>query len=920
MAVDINNLISRAAHADGDHDFGNLGPHNDINTFIKSDIDNPGLNTIQDEPATFNSIGPPVGEDLKTSILSLVEGNNPISLVTHTGKRFTVKYIDLNRKTGKEIVEAGGFNNAALVVDTHQHDFFGKLKSGPAAADISIHYVYTSEVENDPATKTRTSDPIFSQVGGVNLTSYLQVGDSPIVYQGNKDFDINNNPSQNFYSKYTYTLSGIKKLGFFKKIMKQSVGVTITNDTGSMIQESPDAKTSNSIKSLLKTFLSKLWRKTEPKNKFNIASAWTRKRGGDWLQVLACLDLKNRKYDDKKVLPPNIQPFFMTIDYIALSYALLMGVDTIFFPATKSGIIIFNQNAKAPTPQQRQQSCNVILDSINETERETLLNFLNSMIVNRKTILDTRKKSVIDKQINSDDRETLKGQCMELFKEALHYAHAYIDFPDVTEIVNNIRSTDPCIQTQGYIMARGLSKIHKGVANVPPAFANLFEKRDEFKSLDTWANGMNSRITRRIGQLLGGKNNKDVYTFLAYISRVPFDDEIRKILVGKFETLKNSIPSKLDNKTKTHILDTCAIVSGFLSSPTFGSDIDFTKANNDPLNPLNVINIVKAVQEDETNAMDIEVIDSNDIKGGTRRRRTRRKTKRGGWEDGKKFNGVSTVFPNSHTLYPLIGGQIANMKIEAVQVVENKLVDTNELVDVLSDDRYDGPEPNYPQQVGGSKSVIQFLPIFAMLESLSTQIEPRMKNHPDIPLYMQLFMLLKLSVPEVEKNPEIGYALREVLFTMVQTATGRPIVEATLGSSTAFSLACSSLSEYICGEFIGLDEAPGIALLQRADITNTLKTLYANSAAGTPIDLEAILAEKQAVALKIVGETVSVKPVPQEVPLKIPQTQIEVGDPTAIGARRRTRRLTKDFLQTTRHQSIKMSSRRHSLSGKLAKR
>lgn len=909
--MDINRLISRAAHADGDHDFGSLGPHNDIETFTNSVIDNPELRTIQDEPATFNSIGYITGgQDIKTSVLALQDGASPIELKTYTGKTFSVKYVELYGKTGSQIVEAGGFNNAALVVDTHQHDFFSRLKSGPAAADISIHYVYTSEVENDPATKTRTSDPIFNNSGvGVNLTSYLQVGDSPIVYQGNKDFDINNNPSQNFYSKYTYTLSGIKKLGFFKKIMKQSVGVTITNDTGSMIQESPDAKTSNSIKSLLKTFLSKLWRKTEPKNKFNIASAWTRKRGGDWLQVLACLDLKNRKYDDKKVLPPNIQPFFMTIDYIALSYALLMGVDTIFFPANKSGIIIFNQNAKAPTPEERQQSCKVILDSINDSDRRTLLNFLNSMIANRKTILDTRKNSVISKQINSDNRDILKGQCMELFKEALHYAHAYIDFPDVTEIVNNIRSTDPCIQTQGYIMARGLFKIHGGNANVPPAFANLFERRDEFKSLDTWANGMNSRITRRIGQLLGGKNNKDVYTFLAYISRVPFNDEIRSILVGKFETLKNSIPtSRLPNETKTHILDTCAIVSGFLSSPTFGSDIDFGQANNDPSNPLNVINIVQAVQEDETNAMDIEVIDSNDLndvemQGGSRRRRTRRKTKRGGWNTNTRFNGVSTVFPNSHTLYPLIGGQIALLGINSyVQVVGDQLVD------VLPDD---------PQQVGGSKSVIQFLPIFAMLESLSTQIEPKIKNHPDLPLYMHLFMFLKLSVPEVEKNPEIGYALREVLFTMVQTATGRPIVEATLGSSTAFSLACSSLSEYICGEFVGLDEAPGIALLQRADIANTLKTLYANSAAGTPIDLEAILAEKQSVALKIVGE----KQAPGA-PMKPARVRSEsIGNPLpfSLGARR-TRRLTKDFLQTTRHQSIKMSSKRHSLSGKALNR
>jgi len=902
--VDIEQRISRAAHADGDHDFGTLGPHSDVDTFKQSVLKDPKLDVIQDEPTTFNSIGDPitVGENLKTTILRLQEGSPGVSLVTYTGKRFTVKYIELDGKTGSQIVDAGGFNNAALVVDTHQHDFFGKLKSGPPAADKSIHYVYTSEVENDPATKTRTSDPIFNKPGvGVNLNSYLQVGDGPIIYQGNKPFDITK-PTQDFYSKYTYSLSGIKKVGFFKKIMKQRVSVSVTNDTGSMIQESPDAKVSNSIQSLLKTFLTKLWRSnTKPTDKFNIASAWVRKRGGDWLQVLACLDLKNRKYD--KPLPENVQPFFMTIDYIALSYALLMGVDTIFFPADKKGILIFNQNAAAPDPAERLKVCEGILQTevnmINKVKE-----FLNSMASTRKTVLDQRRESTKKLSLNAQDRDGLKKQCMELFKQALHYAHAHFDFPDVTQTSSDLTSQDPCIKAQAYLMGRGLYNLHKGEANVPPSFIKLFEARDEFKSVDTWASGMNSRITRRIGQLVGGKNNKDVYTFLAYISRVPLDDEIRTILIEKFDGLKGAIPASLDATSKTHVLDTCTIVSGFLSSPTFGSGtVDFAAVNRDKDDPMNVSNIVQAVQSDADMEIDVSM-DTGTPGGGRRRRRTRRKEMRGGWDLNARFKGVSTLFPNTHTLYPLIGAQIASMTGE--QPVR---VDSGELIDILP-------------QTGGSKDVVQFLPIFAMLEALSTQIEPGMEHHPDLPLYNHLFLFLKMAIPEVEKNPEIGYALREVLFTMVQTATGRPIVESTLGSTTAFSLTCSSMSEYICGEFVDLDEAPGIALLQRADIAAVLKTLYTNSAVGAPIDLASVLAEKQAVSLKIIGESDSDKQ-PPGAPMKPARVRSEsIGDPMpfSLAGRRRTHRLTKDFLQTTRHQSIKMSSRRHSLSGKLAKR
>jgi hypothetical protein len=902
--MDINQLISRAAHADGDHDFGTLGPHSDVDTFKQSVLNDPGLRAMQDEATTFNSIGPPIieGQNLKTTVLALQEGTPGVSFVTHTGKRFTVKYIELEGKTGSQIVDVGGFNNAALVVDTHQHDFFGKLKSGQLAVDKSIHYVYTSEVENDPATKTRTSDPIFSKSGvGVNLTSYLQVGDGPIVYAGNKPFDVTK-PTQDFYSKYTYSLSGIKQVGFFKKIMKQRVSVSVTNDTGSMIQESPDAKVSNSIQSLLKTFLSKLWGNTTPSDKFNIASAWVRKRGGDWLQVLACLDLKNRKYD--KPLPENVQPFFMTIDYIALSYALLMGVDTIFFPADKKGILIFNQNAAAPDPATRIRMCQSILTTAGDARIREVSEFLTKMAATRKTVLDQRKASTRALSLNAQDRDGLKKQCMSLFKEALHYAHAHFDFPDVTQTINDLASIEQCPKAQAYLMGRGLYDLHKGVANVPLSFARLFEARDEFKSVDTWANGMNSRITRRIQTLLGGKNNKDVYTFLAYISRVPLDDEIRTILIEKFDALKGSIPASLDATSKTHVLDTCIIVSGFLSSPTFGSGtVDFTAVNRDMDDPMNVSNIVQAVQSDAD--MDIDVsMDMDTSDGGRRRRRTRRKVMRGGWEESKRFAGVSTLFPNTHTLYPLIGAQIALMK--GSQPVR---VDSGQLIDILP-------------QTGGSKDVLQFLPIFAMLEALSTQIEPGMEHHPDLPLYNHLFLFLKMAILEVEKNPEIGYALREVLFTMVQTATGRPIVESTLGSTTAFSLTCSSMSEYICGEFVDLDEAPGIALLQRADIATVLKTLYTNSAVGAPIDLATVLAEKQAISLKIIGETDSDKQAPGA-PMKPARVRSDsLGDPMpfSLAGRRRTRRLTNDFLQSVRHQSIKMSSRRHSLSGKPFKR
>ena len=223
------------------------------------------------------------------------------------------------------------------------------------------------------------------------------------------------------------------------------------------------------------------------------------------------------------------------------------------------------------------------------------------------------------------------------------------------------------------------------------------------------------------------------------------------------------------------------------------------------------------------------------------------------------------------------------------------------------------------EQRGGARSQADLRPVYAMLEALSTQVIPE----PDLYLYERLFAFLKLA----SKKEGLGYALREVLFTMVRTSTGRPIVEKALGSSMPFSMLCTSLAEYLCGEFQGLDEAPGIALLSTPETMKTLQEMYAEaSEQSNSFTLKDVLDLKASVAKEITKETTEVlvvetttetwvphppvEPPPADLlqplpPPVEPPPQATQLPPVAIGAsrRRQTRRTTQSFLPHRRQRS-----------------
>ena len=290
--------------------------------------------------------------------------NNQLSnppVEPYTGADFGTTFVT-NTKLGEEM------GQAALIVDFSQHHFMQSLVQGVEDKAFTVHYLMTPEVVNDPAGKPNIhNQSLFgSGVGGVNLISYIQAGDSPTSYTS---YDVTNpSPANNFFSKYNFTLSPIKQT--FIKGKAENLITTLDIDYDDKQNQSPltdtitDSKGENSVTSVL-GYLKDVIKKINKwgKGTFNRVDAFSfnskcqQKRGGDWFQVLSCLDAKNRNFT--QILPnlaagdtaaqkiPPCPVYLVTHDQIAVSYALLNGVNVIYIDYY--GTIYVFKNTKDPT-------------------------------------------------------------------------------------------------------------------------------------------------------------------------------------------------------------------------------------------------------------------------------------------------------------------------------------------------------------------------------------------------------------------------------------------------------------------------------------------------------------------------------------------------------------------------------------------
>ena len=1006
MAANLDEIFANLALSDSWHDF-----HSD--KYDPEQFGEDGLDAFNDsmpinaskslnENNLLNLVCP---EDLRELLNEPSGTRNRVN--TYTGKTFATSKISIFEVDGETIATKLP-KSIAMVVDFNQSGFLERLTRGPRNENKTFYYLYNSEVENDPASKTPSTDPVFTSKSGIALKYLEQTGTNPVVYSGipkNTPYNDNINILEKFYSTHTLTLSPIQKQLMFGKGKKTSVTLTVTNAGGTRVHHVPDAKKSNSIKALLTEFLAKILRSRDlknPENKFGANVSWTQKRSGDWLQVLSCLDAHNRKYNNSNL--PEVPVFFVTHDRVAMAYSLLMGVNTIFIKGAEKEIIVFT----------RPGDSNVDLAKLADeqvkglTDRENVIEFL-------KKFSEMREKQIETNLENLKNATTIQ----EIFKWALHTAHTILDIPNVREIINTLT---PGILFSGansqaimkaYTTAKGIIHDHRGSPDFKNSFNTYFERKDLFTALQR-ATVKTTISTRLIAAFTG---NVDKYSFLGYIAKVDTNEgeTLKKLILEKIKTFETTESADLIANTRVilqlkptfvgTVIDNEIINTSNFQEVVRSEEISM---NRDKVIHANVYNDFVSVKKDHiADSSDPPEASPEPETGG--KRRTRR-NKKGGWLSTHRYakKGLSIDFPIKQTTHALIVAHIIANPIsrtwcfgmcgtierfsyeseigsasrgsvlsdgvvservdyqdpEQLEPVAIKPEPASEPVAVKPEPEQDpvavepkhvtnavqksktrgsngidtaniieGPRNRKPVKIGGGESSDHLFPIYVSLEALEPNVGERLEGSMDIDLYTRYYTFLQKLSEKVtpltgDDKDALAFALREVLFISAQHVVGRESIAACLGTTVAEMMSFASmstiLSNYICGElpkYTPEYEAFVSKALQMPVIVGIIRGAYTESATVTPMtvpELSNAVKKLRADLASQITQVDAVKPVPEEVPLKIPQRQIEdVGDPTAVGARRRrTRRLTKDFLQTTRHQSIKMSSRRHSLSGK----
>lgn len=472
----MDSLATTLALSDAWHDFNKYGCDptsfpDGIKIFNESVIQTYLDSARPNEDAVLGAIS-------VTSIRSIIDAapDTISQFNTKTNMDFISKVILLNttedsdiKRSAKEISDSASLPESfGVIVDFNQHGILDRFTNGDSTGK-TCYYLYTSETENDPAGKTSMKDSVFTKnAKGIRLVYCEQVGGDPIVYTGGKSF----NPGEHdykldFYSKYTLTLSPIQRIITLGIGKKTTVNLTISNDLNTLVHQIPDAKKSNSIKSIVSEFLKKIisseWNNVR---KFNAHAGWIQKRSGDWLQVLACLDTHNRKF--KPELPLGTPIFFVTHDRVALAYALLMGVNTIFIKADHR-IVVFTRKGMST-------------QNINDIYKKQIESITDGSDV---YVWLKKFKEMRNSRLKHYDEELEKSKTLrDIFKTMLHYTHSYLEIQNVDDLISalslfnkeneEVTKTEDSKVIAAYVAAVSIIKVH-----FKPAFRKPFDTNFE---------------------------------------------------------------------------------------------------------------------------------------------------------------------------------------------------------------------------------------------------------------------------------------------------------------------------------------------------------------------------------------------------------------------------------------------------------
>jgi hypothetical protein len=390
--------------------------------------------------------------------------------------------------------------NAAIIVDFNQHGFISKLKNG-ANSNYNIHYLMTPEVVNDPAGKTSVNDKnVFTNAPGkgVNMFSYVQTNISNTPYTSfNEDDPITSN---NFFSKYNFNLSPIKQIYTKQKAEKliTTLDINYTLPNGQPLTDTiEDSKGENSISTVLgyiKKILDKMKTNyTDNSLIFNFNSKCQQKRGGDWFQVLSCLDITNREF--AQILPergtskplPNMPIYFVSHDRIAVAYALLNGANVIYLDYY-GNVFVFKNKADKLLKGSGKDIEEILFNGIKENPDFNLDNLIESSQIYQTLRQKIIKNQLIDEFIticnniktnisrinNTNYYVTIEENVKLLFRKAVGLFFVKTNFIDISKEIE-------FIQTNKSILDGEYSSDKKGlISNLMKCISTLKFIQDKF--------------------------------------------------------------------------------------------------------------------------------------------------------------------------------------------------------------------------------------------------------------------------------------------------------------------------------------------------------------------------------------------------------------------------------------------------------
>lgn len=371
---------------------------------------------------------------------------------------------------------------AAVIVDFAQCKFFELLASGTAAKTYTLHYLMTPEMVNDPAGKPSINNAsLFNQPSnGITMKSYIQINTENMSYSSFNS----NDPSttNNFFSKLNFGLLPIKQIITAKKLSDRLISTLIVSleEKGKkpLVDPIDDSKSENCITVVmgyLRTIMAKLSSnnaETKRIAQFNFNSKCQQKRSGDWLQALCCQEARNREYVEilpatgrpKFKLNQNCPVYFVTHDQIAAAYALLNGINVIYFSSTKE-IFVFKNNADSTVKGSGKSVAEIYLIALRERFKDTYE--LDSFLAFARTYTTARKNILTDEETTFTDittdpvtnipklpelgnvadnreddlfRKSVQKKFVEMFTNAVRLMFVTVNLTDITEAIENINN------------------------------------------------------------------------------------------------------------------------------------------------------------------------------------------------------------------------------------------------------------------------------------------------------------------------------------------------------------------------------------------------------------------------------------------------------------------------------------------------